>query len=91
MKLILIDMDRTLLLNEEIRINESDIEAIKLSQVKGNKVVITTGRAYSDAKHILDNHKLNCLIVASNGAEIGEGNNYKVIEEIPVPLCHFLI
>ncbi len=43
-KILFFDIDGTLLIEEENRIPESTIEAIKLAKKKGHKIIINTGR-----------------------------------------------
>ena len=69
-KLICIDMDGTLLMDQH-NISEEDKSAIKYAIEKGVHVAITTGRVYNCAKLYSDLIGLTTPIIASNGAFIG--------------------
>ncbi|MGM9986330.1 MAG: Cof-type HAD-IIB family hydrolase [Bacillaceae bacterium] len=73
MKLIVIDMDGTLL-NENHQISLENIYAIQESIKKGNIVAIATGRNYFSAKRLLDEVALNLPIIGSNGGTIHLNN-----------------
>ncbi len=69
-KLICIDMDGTLLKDQQI-VSEENKKAIKEAIEKGVKVAITTGRMYDCAKLYSKEIGLDTPIIASNGAFIG--------------------
>ena len=69
MALIAIDMDGTLISNENI-ITKENVESIKAAQSEGIHVVISTGRLYDSAKETLDEVGINCPIISLNGSKI---------------------
>lgn len=69
-KLICIDMDGTLLKDQQV-VSEKNKQAIKEVIEKGIKVAITTGRMYDCAKLYSKEIGLDTPIIASNGAFIG--------------------
>lgn len=76
-KLICIDMDGTLLMDQH-NISSEDKEAIQEAVEAGVHVAITTGRVYNCAKLYSDLIGLKTPIIASNGAFIGEKNNQSI-------------
>lgn len=72
-KLIAVDLDGTLL-NEENKISEQNLEAIKFAQDKGIEVVIATGRAHFDVQTIFEKTGLKTWIIGANGATIHQPN-----------------
>lgn len=76
-KLICIDMDGTLLMDQH-NISTEDKEAIKYAVNKGIHVAITTGRVYNCAKLYSDLIGLTTPIIASNGAFIGDSNGDEI-------------
>lgn len=83
-KLICIDMDGTLLMDQQ-RISEEDKSAIKEAVKKGAVVAITTGRIYDCARLYSNTIGLKTPIIASNGAYIG-GENDEEIYNNPLKL-----
>lgn len=81
-KLICIDMDGTLLIDQQ-NISKENKDAIKGAISKGVHVAITTGRVYDCAKLYSDEIGLKTPIIASNGAFIG-GSNGEVIYNNPL-------
>ncbi|MFD1848834.1 Cof-type HAD-IIB family hydrolase [Oceanobacillus bengalensis] len=71
MKLIAIDLDGTLLTNEG-KISENNRKAIHKAQNQGDIVTIASGRSLHDTIQILAEAKLECPIIAGNGAIIYE-------------------
>ncbi|RFA35638.1 hypothetical protein CAI16_07550 [Virgibacillus dokdonensis] len=67
MKLIAIDLDGTLL-SDEGTISTANRSAILDAQQKGHIVCIASGRSLPDTKEILRLAKLDCPIIAGNGA-----------------------
>lgn len=61
-KLIAVDLDGTLL-NEENRISQRNLEAIKFAQSNGVEVVIATGRAHFDVQEIFKDTGLKTWII----------------------------
>ena len=76
-KLICIDMDGTLLMDQH-NISEEDKAAIKYAVEKGVHVAITTGRVYNCAKLYSDLIGLTTPIIASNGAFIGGSHGEEI-------------
>ena len=76
-KLICIDMDGTLLMDQH-NISEEDKSAIKYAIEKGVHVAITTGRVYNCAKLYSDLIGLTTPIIASNGAFIGGSHGEEI-------------
>ena len=68
-KLIAIDMDGTLLTPNHT-ISERNIAAIQGAQEEGIEVVIATGRAYNDAREIVESTGLELPFICLNGALI---------------------
>ena len=66
---IVSDMDGTLL-NEMGKISKANIEAIKDARANGIDFVIATGRAYIEAKHLLEEAGLTCPVLSINGAAV---------------------
>ncbi|MDQ0148164.1 Cof-type HAD-IIB family hydrolase [Eubacterium multiforme] len=82
-KLICIDMDGTLLKDQQI-VSEENKKAIEEAVAKGVKVAITTGRIYDCAKLYSKEIGLDTPIIASNGAFIGY--NDEVIYNNPLDI-----
>lgn len=76
-KLICIDMDGTLLMDQQ-NISEENKKAIKDAVSRGVHVAITTGRVYNCAKLYSDEIGLKTPIIASNGAFIGSSNGENI-------------
>ena len=72
-KLIALDMDGTLLKNDQ-QISEANRWAIKEAQEKGVKVVLSTGRSYRTCYEYADTLELNSYLVTVNGSEIWDEN-----------------
>ncbi|MGL5642289.1 MAG: Cof-type HAD-IIB family hydrolase [Paraclostridium sp.] len=81
-KLICIDMDGTLLKDQQ-NISKENKDAIKKAVSKGVHVAITTGRVYNCAKLYSDEIGLKTPIIASNGAFIG-GSDGEIIYNNPL-------
>lgn len=69
MRCISIDMDGTLLTNEQT-VSFENVNAIREAQSQGITVVLNTGRAYDGAKKPLEGTGLELPIICYNGAEI---------------------
>lgn len=69
MNLIAIDLDGTMLSGKGT-ISHNNREAVRRAQAEGNIVVIVSGRAFQDIIEILKDAKLECPIIAANGALI---------------------
>ena len=81
-RLIAVDLDGTLL-NEESRISDKNIEAIKFAQKNGIEVVIATGRAHFDVKKIFEDTGINTWIISANGATIHQPNG-ELFHSVPI-------
>lgn len=81
-KLICMDMDGTLLMDQQ-NVSEENKIAIKEAVSRGVHVAITTGRVYNCAKLYSDEIGLKTPIIASNGAFIG-GSNGETIYNNPL-------
>lgn len=68
-KLIAIDLDGTLL-NNESKISEENLAAIKHAQSLGIEIVVATGRAPFDVSKIFSPTGINPWIIGTNGATI---------------------
>ena len=84
-KLICIDMDGTLLKDQQV-VSEENKKAIKEAIEKGVKIAITTGRMYDCAKLYSKEIGLDTPIIASNGAFIGYKD--KVIYNNPLSISN---
>ncbi|MBP0724321.1 HAD family phosphatase [Bacillus sp. RG28] len=80
MALIAIDMDGTLISNENI-ITKENVESIKAAQSEGIHVVISTGRLYDSAKETLDEVGINCPIISLNGSKICDQNGNVILNK----------
>lgn len=79
-KLICIDMDGTLL-NEEKRVPEENIIAIKKAKELGVKIAITTGRIFTSSRYFAELIGVSGPIISSNGAYIREHDGEEEIEK----------
>lgn len=79
-KLIASDMDGTLL-NDDHRISEGNLKAIRKAQEMGRHFTIVTGRDYGAVKSYLEECDLKCECILSNGAEYRDVNG-NVIESV---------
>ncbi|MCD6449797.1 MAG: HAD family phosphatase [Thermotogaceae bacterium] len=80
-KLIVIDLDGTLLDNKK-NISEENKRAIKKAIEKGVKVTIFTGRNYHSAKKYLEELDLDIPVTFQNGAFIMDFKSKKIIREL---------
>lgn len=69
MKLIVIDLDGTLLNNEGI-VTEKTKDILKKIKEKGIEIAIATGRSYNSAGKIRENIGIDMYLVCNNGANI---------------------
>lgn len=76
-KLICIDMDGTLLVDEH-NVSEENKKAVKYALEKGVHIAITTGRVYNCAMLYSELIGLKTPIIASNGAYIGGTNGEEI-------------
>ncbi|CDQ18432.1 Cof-type HAD-IIB family hydrolase [Halobacillus karajensis] len=69
MDIIGIDLDGTLL-NAKNQISAKNIEAIQAAQAQGVEVVIATGRATFDVRHLFRKFDIKTWVIGANGATI---------------------
>lgn len=81
-KLIASDMDGTLL-NNNHKISEENLEAIKVAQKMGVHFAIATGRIYSDVEPFLKEHEIQCECIVMNGAEYRDSDG-DILETIDI-------
>ncbi|WP_270354546.1 Cof-type HAD-IIB family hydrolase [Bacillus velezensis] len=77
-KLIAIDMDGTLL-NDEQLIPEENRRAIKEVEAKGIHVVISTGRTLMTCRELAESLELSSFLITANGSEIWD-SNFELVE-----------
>ncbi|MCB2353335.1 Cof-type HAD-IIB family hydrolase [Clostridium estertheticum] len=77
-KLVCIDMDGTLL-NSKHKVSNASKEALLKAHNKGVKIVISTGRMYSDAEFFSNLIGVKAPVIASNGAFIKQKNEKEAI------------
>ena len=77
-KLVCIDMDGTLL-NSKHKVSKTSKEVLIKAHNKGVKIVISTGRMYSDAEFFSNLIGVKAPVIASNGAFIKEKNDNEAI------------
>ena len=70
-KLLISDLDLTLL-NDEKKISEKNIQAIKYFVDKGGRFTVATGRSFAGAKPYLDLLPINAPVITYNGALISD-------------------
>ncbi|MDG3075284.1 Cof-type HAD-IIB family hydrolase [Bacillus halotolerans] len=77
-KLIAIDMDGTLLNNEQL-ISDENRNAIREAEDKGVYVVISTGRTLMTCRELAESLKLSSFLITANGSEIWD-SNFNLVE-----------
>ncbi|WP_350254915.1 phosphoglycolate phosphatase [Bacillus halotolerans] len=77
-KLIAIDMDGTLL-NDEQLISDENRNAIREAEDKGVYVVISTGRTLMTCRELAESLKLSSFLITANGSEIFD-SNFNLVE-----------
>lgn len=82
-KAIFVDLDNTLL-NDKKLVSREDIEQIIKAEERGIKVVITTGRSRKDGLEIQKLLKVTRYIISSNGADIYDLQENKIIYNSPI-------
>ncbi len=82
MKLVISDLDGTLLMPSENRIAQKTIEAISALRTKGIQFAVASGRAQSELLSLFSSVRDEILFVACDGALIFEGE--KLIFEAPM-------
>lgn len=89
MKILLSDLDGTLLTNDK-KISPKVQEAIDLWQAKGNLFVIATGRLISSAQYFADKSGAGELVVACSGAAIYKRGDMVFEKTVPLHLVERL-
>lgn len=77
-KLLCLDMDGTVL-NDEKKVSEENLKAIKKAHALGIKIAICTGRLFANARVYADIFGIEAPIIASNGAYIRDKGSDDVI------------
>lgn len=77
-KLLCLDMDGTVL-NDEKKVSEENLKAIKKAHALGIKIAICTGRLFANARVYADMFGIEAPIIASNGAYIRDKGSDDVI------------
>ncbi|WP_145653608.1 HAD-IIB family hydrolase, partial [Bacillus paralicheniformis] len=68
-KLVALDMDGTLL-NDEQTISDENRNAIKEAEEKGIYVVLSTGRTLMTCRELAESLELSSFLITANGSEI---------------------
>lgn len=68
-ELIVSDMDGTLL-NEKMKVSETNAKAIKTAMKKGIHFMVATGRGFTEAQPLLEEVGINCSFITLNGAQV---------------------
>ncbi len=79
-KLVVCDMDGTLLSSNHT-VSDYTKEIIKKVKEKNIKIIIATGRPYTDAKFFKNQLELDSYLVTSNGANAHDENDKQIIDE----------
>lgn len=77
-KLLCLDMDGTVL-NDDKKVSEENLNAIKKAHTLGIKIAICTGRLFANARVYADIFGIEAPIIASNGAYIRDKGSDDVI------------
>ncbi|MCY9189236.1 Cof-type HAD-IIB family hydrolase [Bacillus mojavensis] len=77
-KLIAIDMDGTLL-NDEQLISDENRKAIREAEDKGVYMVISTGRTLMTCRELAESLELSSFLITANGSEIWD-SNFNLVE-----------
>lgn len=77
------DMDGTLL-NDEKKISEENIKAIRKARSKGVRVAVCTGRLFTSANYYADLIGTKVPVIAANGAYIREKDENRIIYKAPL-------
>ena len=88
-KMILVDMDGTLL-DDEKNISEENVEVFKHLQEKGMIIGIATGRRFSFAKPVLERYGLKAVYFSNNGNATWEMESDDLIDSTTIRKEHFL-
>ena len=90
MKILFTDLDGTLL-NDEKQIPEINSTAVKQTLLKGNAVVICTGRSYFSAKKFVDKLGLDqkgCYAILYNGGMIYDCCTGAILYKNTMPMSY---
>jgi len=79
-KLIAFDVDGTFVGDDHLKINEKNIEAMKMAHEQGIKVVMSTGRTQSISQKEIDDVGCVDYMVLSNGAIVVDKATNEVIK-----------
>lgn len=85
-KLIALDMDGTLLDNEQ-NVSSQNKEAIKLAKQKGIPTVLSTGRSLLTCREYAESLELSSFLVTSNGSEIWD-SSFKLVDRNLIEHAH---
>ncbi|MED2942562.1 Cof-type HAD-IIB family hydrolase [Bacillus swezeyi] len=77
-KLVALDMDGTLL-NDEQTISDENRKAIKEAEEKGVYVVISTGRTLMTCRELAESLELSSFLITANGSEIWD-SSFNLVE-----------
>ena len=88
LKLVAVDMDGTLL-SERLEISEENVRAIHQAQRQGIIIAIATGRPYAWVRRKLEEVRLQCPVIGTNGAEtfLEDGS---LVHTAPISASRFL-
>lgn len=81
-ELIVSDMDGTLL-NEKMKVSETNAKAIKAAIDKGIHFMVATGRGFTEAQPLLQEVGISCSFITLNGAQVYNEEG-KVIQNIGI-------
>jgi Cof subfamily protein (haloacid dehalogenase superfamily) len=82
-KMVLVDMDGTLL-NDEKNISDEDVQVLKALQEIGVIIGIATGRRYSFAKAVIERYGLDAVFFSNNGNAIWEMSTDTLIDSTTI-------
>ncbi|MGL5150492.1 MAG: Cof-type HAD-IIB family hydrolase [Clostridium sp.] len=82
-KMVCIDMDGTMLGSTK-KISKRTLHVIKKCSEKGVKIVVTTGRLFSNASYYSNLIGVNTPVISANGAEVREHIKEEVIYKSPL-------
>ncbi len=80
-KMILIDLDGTLMLPDHITVSEANKRTLKAAHDNGVKIVISTGRTLSVVRRVIDQIPFIDCVMYSDGAAVYDVKENKVIYE----------
>ena len=79
-KAVVSDLDGTLL-NAEHKVSEFTRETVELLLKKGIKFYIATGRAYPDAKRIMESIGIKIPLISANGGVINDVDGNEIYRD----------